>query len=99
MKEFAKHFYKSKTWQRCRQAFIAERIIIDGGLCQRCYTAPGYIVHHKVHLTPKNINNPNITLNHSNLEYVCHDCHNDEHFGSRMKTQIGADGRVIPPPL
>ena len=28
-----------------------------------------------VHITPENILNPDITLNHGNLEYVCKDCH------------------------
>ena len=42
----------------------------------------GYIVHHKVLLTPMNINNPDVTLNWKHLEYVCQDCHNKEHHGN-----------------
>lgn len=97
MKDYARHFYKSKQWQKCRQTFISERIIIDGGLCQRCHTAPGYIVHHKIHITPQNINNPSITLNFQNLEYVCHECHNNEHFGQKMRVKFDSAGSVIPP--
>jgi hypothetical protein len=40
---------------------------------------PGLILHHKVLLTPSNINNPNITLNHEHLCYLCLECHNIEH--------------------
>ena len=41
-----------------------------------CRDAPGYIVHHKVWLTPENITDPDIALNPANFLYVCHDCHN-----------------------
>ena len=97
VKEYAKHFYKSKQWHDCRKAFISERTIIDGGLCQRCHERMGYIVHHKIHITPQNINNPDITLNFDNLEYVCHDCHNKEHFGEKMRVNFDSEGKVLPP--
>ena len=73
---FAKAFYKSTKWRKCRAAFVASRVNIDGGLCQICRDAPGYIVHHKVWLTPENITDPDIALNPANFLYVCHDCHN-----------------------
>jgi len=41
---------------------------------------PGLIVHHKIHLDPSNINNPDITLNWDRMEYLCLDCHNNEHM-------------------
>lgn len=97
MKDFAKKFYKSKRWQSCRAAFIAERVMIDGGLCQHCHERMGYIVHHKIHLTPQNIHDPEIALSHQNLEYVCHDCHNSEHFGKKMRVKFDSDGKPIPP--
>lgn len=97
MKDYAKKFYKSKKWQKCRQAFINSRTMIDGGLCQHCHAAPGYIVHHKVHITPQTINNPDITLNHDNLEFVCHECHNKEHLGEKMRVKFDVEGKVIPP--
>ncbi len=59
-KEFAKAFYNSKKWKQCRAAYIAHRQAIDGGLCESCHEAPGYIVHHKIELTPDNINDPDI---------------------------------------
>lgn len=88
-KEWAKPFYNSKQWIKCRKAFIAERISIDGGICQRCKDNLGYIVHHKEELTPNNINDPNVTLSFDNLEYVCKVCHDNEHdFGRGNKTFI-----------
>ena len=33
-KEWAKSFYNGQKWKRCRNAFINERIGIDGGMCQ-----------------------------------------------------------------
>ena len=74
-KEWAQAFYKSKKWLKCRNSYIQERIMIDGGMCEECKQRIGYIVHHKITLTPTNIENPDVSLNHSNLEYVCKDCH------------------------
>lgn len=83
-RDFAKCFYKSAAWQRCRDAFIAYRRTVDGGVCQRCHDMPGYIVHHKIYLTPANLRDPQISLSFDNLEYVCLDCHNLEHQGGKQ---------------
>ena len=83
-KEFAKAFYNSKVWKRCRNSYIAKRRRIDGGLCEVCHEKVGYMVHHKVTLTPENINDPDITLNHDLLSYECKDCH-DEHEGHGIR--------------
>lgn len=74
-KKFAKAFYNSKKWENCKISYISKRIMIDGGMCEECHKNPGYIVHHKINLTEENINNPEISLNHDLLEYVCKDCH------------------------
>ena len=79
-KEYAKKFYNSKAWIDCKTAYIKSVF----GLCERC-GKPGYIVHHKKYITPQNINDPNITLNFDNLEYLCLDCHNKEHNFDRVK--------------
>lgn len=76
---YARAFYKSRAWQLCRASYIAERQSIDGGLCERCHKELGYIVHHKTPITPTNINDPDVTLNHDNLEYVCKACHDETH--------------------
>ena len=82
MKEFAKQFYNSKKWRRCRSSFIAERINEDGGLCEVCGERAGYIVHHKIILDSRNISIPEISLNKNNLMYVCKECHDqfEGHF-------------------
>ncbi|MBU9724135.1 MULTISPECIES: HNH endonuclease [Bacillaceae] len=78
-KEYAKKFYKSVAWRKCRDAYFASQF----GLCEgdKCNN-PGKIVHHVEYITPENISDPNITLNFDNLELLCQDCHNREHHGS-----------------
>ena len=76
-KEWAKSFYNSKRWKKCRDSYIADRVAIDGGMCEECKEEQGYIVHHEILLTEQNINNPNIALNHKYLKYVCKDCHDE----------------------
>lgn len=73
--EWAKAFYKTRKWARCRASYIKERMLADGGICEECRDRPGYIVHHKIILTPENISSPETALNHEHLEYVCRDCH------------------------
>ena len=76
MREFARKFYLSKAWRDTRE-YIYKR---DMSLCVRC-GKPGEIVHHKEYLTPKNIDNPSITLSEDNLELLCRECHAIEHEG------------------
>lgn len=97
-KEFAKAFYKSKAWQRCRAAYGAS----VGWLCEDClkdgrYT-PGRIVHHRETLTPENINDPDIALGWDNLKLVCEDCHGREHRREQtMRYRFDDSGEVAPP--
>ncbi|MFB9330110.1 HNH endonuclease [Paenibacillus aurantiacus] len=76
MKPWARSFYNSTAWKKCRASYIT----LVHGICERC-PRPGHIVHHKKYLTPENINNPAVSLNHALLEYLCQDCHNKEHHG------------------
>lgn len=76
MREFARSFYLSKEWRRAREYIITR----DAGLCVRC-GAPGVIVHHREHLTPENISNPEIALGENNLELLCRECHALAHAG------------------
>lgn len=98
--EWAKGFYNSKAWQVCRKSYISKRICLDGGLCERCHEAPGYILHHKIHLTETNIQNPDIALNHCNLEYLCKKCHDNEHFceihDTKQAVSLDCNGRIVP---
>ena len=88
-KEFAKAFYKSREWRKCRESYIAERRAVDGGMCEICHERLGYYVHHKVLLTPDNITDPMVSLNHDLLLYACKPCHDreDGHFLDRGKEE------------
>lgn len=78
-KEYAQHFYNSRAWKNCQRAYKKS----VGGLCERCkkegIIKAGVMVHHKEHITPENINDPTITLDWSNLELLCRECHALEH--------------------
>ena len=91
--EWAKSLYSSLAWHKCRDSFYISR----NGLCERCGEA-GLIVHHKVWLTPSNINDPSITLNWDNLELLCNECHSKEHLGSEATTEevmFDSNGNLI----
>ena len=95
MKEYAERFYKSKSWQKTRAAYVKMR----GGLCERCLKegriSAGVIVHHKIYLTPENIRHPEITLNFENLELLCREHHQQEHDGRQRRYKVDELGRVI----
>ena len=74
--DYAKAFYTSTRWRQTRQAYIDYRRSIDGGVCEECGQRLGEIVHHKVMITPANINDASVTLSFNNLELVCWQCHN-----------------------
>lgn len=74
-KGFAKKFYASDAWRRCRDGYIAERVKIDGGMCELCHRVPGEEVHHVKMLTPGNISDPEVSLSWKNLKFLCRDCH------------------------
>ena len=102
-KEYARAFYKSKAWQVCRESYIASRVLLDGGLCEQCHEHLGYIVHHKNPITPSNIHDPHITLNHDNLAYVCKACHDKEdghgvgRMGKPLLCSFDDSGMPCPP--
>lgn len=94
VRDFARSFYSSKAWQETRRAYRKS----VGGLCERClakgiYRA-GVIVHHKVYLSPDNINDPDVSLNWNNLELVCRDCHAAEHEKIIRRYTVDDQGRI-----
>ena len=101
-KAFAKSFYKSSAWARCRQAYINNRLLFDGGLCEECKKQLGYIVHHTIILNVNNVNNPDISLNHKYLKLVCKECH-DKYDGhgvvkqSKQRLVFDKVGQPLPP--
>lgn len=101
-KDFAKAFYASGAWQRCRDSYIRERTAIDGGMCEVCGQRLGLIVHHRVRLTEENITDPEVILGRDKLCYVCLECHNDIHAldiaegrGVVKRCAFSADGQPI----
>jgi len=48
-------------------------------------------VHHKIKLTPYNVNNPEVALNWENLQLLCIDCHNREHGGASTAESLAFD--------
>lgn len=99
-KDYAKKFYNSKQWRDCRRSYISK----VHGLCEHCLVndkhIPGYIVDHIIEINPSNINNPEITLNHENLQYLCLACHNTKTFGKdieviREELEFDREGNII----
>ena len=94
-KDWAIKFYNSAAWIKCREAYKQSVF----GLCERC-GQPGDEVHHKVYLTPNNINDPAIALSWDNLELLCHECHTREHQNKHSATRedvmFDEQGNLIP---
>lgn len=105
-----KEFYKSKAWKDTRRYIWLKQSC----LCNRCHRAVYVdgltkwipkeerlkgIVHHKEYLTDNNYTDDNISLNEDNLEGICIDCHNKEHFRSdiiRQDLMFDDNGDIIP---
>lgn len=94
MKEFAKDLYLSTRWRKVRE-FV---IVRDHGLCCRC-GRPGEVVHHKEHLTARNVTDPLIALGPDNLETLCRECHATEHgaqgFATSEAIEFDAHGNIV----
>ena len=94
MRDFARDFYHSTAWKRCRETYLNKR----HGLCEECLKRGLYVpadtVHHIIHLSPENIGDPNITLGDGNLYAVCRDCHAKIH-AKRKRYRVDAMGKVV----
>ena len=95
MRDFATAFYKSKRWQKTREAFAKSK----GYLCERCLArgliVPGEIVHHKIHVEPWNVNDASVTLSWDNLQLLCRQCHGEVHGESEgRRYKCSDDGSV-----
>ena len=53
------------------------------------------MVHHKEYITDANYENDNIFFNIENLESLCKDCHNKEHFADVQEYIFDENGDVI----
>lgn len=103
---FAHSFYHSKAWQNVRSLVMAR----CSGLCERCLESgvlkPADVVHHKIPLTPDNMNDPEISLNPDKLVALCNDCHTEVHkmlgigalngaLEEEARVGFDADGNVV----
>ena len=87
-------FYQSPQWRKLRKFIIESRF----GICNRC-GAPGTEVHHKVPITPRNVNDLSVSMNPDNLELLCKTCHDRErmkHFAIRQDVYFDAEGNMHP---
>lgn len=86
----AKTFYNSTAWKKLRPEILRR----DNHTCQVCWANGKYtlgnIVHHKVEL----MDDPTLGLVESNLETVCHDCHEAKH-PNRFKKKEQKNKRKI----
>ena len=94
MQDFAAQLYNSTAWKRCRREYAKSK----ANLCEVCLSKGlykgGEIVHHKIILTPENINDPNVTLNWNNLQLVCRDCHATLHDAKKRRYKFDETGRL-----
>lgn len=84
--ELIHRFYRCNEWKLARAIKIASA----GGVCEKCGRV-GEEVHHKIHLTPNNVTDPNISINQDNLILLCKDCHNKEHGRFTSGNEFGFD--------
>lgn len=81
-------FLNSKNWKQLRLKIIAR----DKYKCAECGEVIGDIpeVHHTIELTEDNYTDPMISLNHTLLETLHHECHDLRHnrFGQKKKDTI-----------
>ena len=56
---------------------------------------PAKIVHHKEYVTDLNHEDDNVFFNIENLESLCQDCHNKEHFAEEQEYSFDENGNVI----
>lgn len=87
-KRIGDKIYHTQAWRKLRQLKYHQ----EHGLCERC-GMPGDIVHHKIYITKDNVDDPDITMNIDNLELLCIECHNKEHFekNSPVRDGLGFD--------
>lgn len=88
-------FYNTTAWKETRRAYKKS----VGGLCERCaergIVRAADVVHHRTHLTPKNVTNPEVALGWGNLVALCTDCHAAVHAGEK-RWRVLPDGTIAP---
>lgn len=90
-----KQFYQSREWKEFMEILAMERMNEDGQLiCAHCgkpiVKKYDRIGHHKIELTPDNVNDFSISLNPDNVDIIHFRCHNaiHERFGFQKEKQV-----------
>jgi 5-methylcytosine-specific restriction endonuclease McrA len=87
MTRHAEIYHNKKEWKAAREECRKRA----NGLCERCkkkgIIKSGTTAHHKVWLTDDNKCDWNIAYNQDNLEWICRECHEEEH-GRRIDTGL-----------
>jgi hypothetical protein len=87
-------FYASSKWRNFRMGLILERIKDGGVICEKCSSLIlnqiDIHAHHKIELTPENVNDYSISLNPLIVELICRNCHDKEHhrFGYKPEKNV-----------
>ena len=90
---YAEKFYNSRAWRKTQKLFLMQKY----HTCEDCGDL-AVMVHHIRHITPANINDPEITLNFDNLRALCLPCHNATHGNSGACADgitFDSTGRVV----
>ncbi len=86
--------YNCKRWKDLRE--YKKNI---NPFCERCLLKgkynPAYIVHHKEYITQENYLDDNVFYNIDNLESLCLECHNKEHFSDETDYLFDKNGNII----
>ena len=87
-------FYSSGTWRKFSESIRRHRHYV----CERC-GQPGNFVHHIHPLTERNVSDPDIALNPSNMQLLCRQCHEEIHNRiaktPRRTILFDSDGNVV----
>ena len=86
--------YKSKRWQKLRK-----QKLLQDTFCERCLKKgiyiSAYFAHHKDYITDENYIVDSIFYNIDNLESLCKQCHNKEHFANKQEYMFDENGDLI----
>lgn len=86
--------YKSPRWIKLRK----QKLLLNP-FCERCLEKgiynPTKIVHHVEHITDKNYMLDEVFFNLDNLESLCFNCHQEEHFKTKVDYTFDEEGNLI----
>ena len=74
--------------------------VVPPKLCERCFArgeyTPAKVVHHKIWITPENVDDPHITLNFDNFQRLCQDCHAAVHSSTpESRVTFDENGNIV----